>query len=163
MILDFQIFRTSRQNTGEQWSARIPTSVRFLYNHFLQHLGGRRICVIRAKVPSDPKHYPQRRQRGMRKCGNNCTACPFIREVKSLNINRSEWKINQSLDCNISYCVYLIECKKDKWNMKYVGETKRILKFRLADHRGYVNNLDETQATGKHFNHQVTVFRIFQL
>ena len=36
--------------------------------------------------------------------------------------------------------------------MKYVGETKRILKFRLAEHRGYVNNLDETQATGKHFN-----------
>ena len=36
--------------------------------------------------------------------------------------------------------------------MKYVGETKRMLKFRLADHRGYINNQDETQATGKHFN-----------
>ena len=108
--------------------------------------------LIRAKVPSDPKPYPQRRQRGMRKCGNNCTACPYIREVKSLNINRNEWKINQSLDCNISNCVYLIECKKERCNMKYVGETKRILKFRLADHRGYVNNLDESQATGKHFN-----------
>ena len=82
----------------------------------------------------------------------NCTAFPYIREVKSLNINRNEWKINQSLDCNISNCVYLIECKKERCNMKYVGETKRILKFRLADHRGYVNNLDESQATGKHFN-----------
>ena len=106
--------------------------------------------LIRAKVPSEPKPYPQRKQRGMRKCGKNCTACPYIREVKSLNINNTEWKINQSLDCNISNCVYLIQCKK--CNMKYVGETKRILKFRLADHRGYVNNLDETQATGKHFN-----------
>ena len=36
--------------------------------------------------------------------------------------------------------------------MKYVGETKRMLKFLLADHRGYLNNQDETQATGKHFN-----------
>ena len=36
--------------------------------------------------------------------------------------------------------------------MKYIGETKRMLKFRLADHRGYINNPDETQATGKHFN-----------
>ena len=36
--------------------------------------------------------------------------------------------------------------------MNYVGETKRMLKFRLADHRGYINNQDETQATGKHFN-----------
>ena len=35
--------------------------------------------------------------------------------------------------------------------MKYVGETKRILKFRLAEHRGYVNNNDDT-ATGEHFN-----------
>ena len=35
--------------------------------------------------------------------------------------------------------------------MKYVGETKRILKFRLAEHRGYVNNKDDT-ATGEHFN-----------
>ena len=35
--------------------------------------------------------------------------------------------------------------------MKYVGETKRILKFRLAKHRGYVNNNDDT-ATGEHFN-----------
>ena len=36
--------------------------------------------------------------------------------------------------------------------MKYVGETKRILKFRLADHRGYVNNHDYKTATGEHFN-----------
>ena len=36
--------------------------------------------------------------------------------------------------------------------MKYVGETKRMLKFRLADHRGYINNQDETQSNGKHFN-----------
>ena len=35
--------------------------------------------------------------------------------------------------------------------MKYVGETERILKFRLAEHRGYVNNNDDT-ATGEHFN-----------
>ena len=36
--------------------------------------------------------------------------------------------------------------------MKYVGETKRIIKFRLADHRGYVNTQDLTKATGHHFN-----------
>ena len=36
--------------------------------------------------------------------------------------------------------------------MKYIGETKRILKFRLADHRGYINNHDYTKATGEHFN-----------
>ena len=35
--------------------------------------------------------------------------------------------------------------------MRYIGETKRILKFCLADHRGYVNSGDDT-ATGEHFN-----------
>ena len=46
----------------------------------------------------------------------------------------------------------MIECKKDNCNMRYIGETKRILKFRLADHRGYVSNMDEKTATGEHFN-----------
>jgi hypothetical protein len=47
--------------------------------------------------------------------------------------------------------------------MKYVGETKRILKFRLADQRGYINNLDESLATGKHVNspgHSLSVLSI---
>jgi hypothetical protein len=101
--------------------------------------------LIRAKVPMDPKPYPQRKQRGVRKCGKNCTACPYIREVKSLNIN-------QSLNCDISNCVYMIECRKDNCEMRYIGETKRILKFRLADHRGYITNQDLSKPTGQHFN-----------
>ena len=36
--------------------------------------------------------------------------------------------------------------------MKYIGKRKRILKFRLAEHRGYITNQDETKAIGKHFN-----------
>ena len=108
--------------------------------------------LIRAKVPTDPKLHPQRRSRGMKKCGKNCTACPYIKEVKSLYINQKEWKINQNLNCEIFNCIYLIECKKDNCNSKYVGETKRIMKFRFAEHRGYVNNKDESQATGEHFN-----------
>ena len=59
----------------------------------------------------------------MKKCGKNCTACPYIKEVKSLYINQKEWKINQSLNCEIFNCIYRIECKKDNCNMKYVGET----------------------------------------
>ena len=80
--------------------------------------------LIRAKVPSDPKPHPSRRNRGMQKCRKNCTACPYIREVKSLKINQNEWKINQSLNCEVSNCIYLIECRKNNCNMKYVGETK---------------------------------------
>ena len=106
----------------------------------------------------DPKPYPQRQQRGVRKCGKN-------REVKSLKINQKERQINQSLNCDISKCVYLIECSKDNCAMRYIGDTKRILKFSLADHRGYINNQDLTTPTGQHFKspgHTVTAERAFR-
>ena len=122
--------------------------------------------LIRAKVPSDPKLHPTRRHRGMKKCNKNCSACPYIREVKSIRINNGEWKINQSLDCSVSNCVYLIQCKKENCKKVYIGETKRIMKFRFAEHRGYVNNQDVTQATGEHFTssgHSVTDMSILIL
>ena len=82
----------------------------------------------------------------------HCTACPFIKEVKSLKINNGEWKINQSVNCESSNCVYLIECKKENCKAKYVGETKRTIKDRLADHRGYIKNEKQETTTGEHFN-----------
>lgn len=48
--------------------------------------------------------------------------------------------------------VYAIICEKDKCKKVYIGETKRMLKFRLADHRGYVTNKVTHKATGAHFN-----------
>ena len=88
----------------------------------------------------------------MKKCGKNCTACPYIKEVKSLKMKEVEWKINQSLDCSTSNCIYMIQCSKDNCNMRYIGETKRIMKFRLAEHRGYVTNQILSTPTGEHFN-----------
>ena len=72
----------------------------------------------------------------MRKCGKNCTACPYIKEAKSLRINQNEWKINQSHNCQISNCVYLNECKKDNCDMKYVGENKRSSEHKLKENTG---------------------------
>ena len=56
------------------------------------------------------------------------------------------------MDCNSYNVVYAILCKKDNCKQIYLGETKRMLKFCLADHRGYVVNQDTTTATGLHFN-----------
>ena len=50
--------------------------------------------LIRARVPQKPSSYPERNRRGMRKCGANCTACPYIKEVKSLKVKDFDWKIN---------------------------------------------------------------------
>ena len=108
--------------------------------------------LVRAKVPGELRPYPERARRGMKKCGKNCTACPFIKEAKSLKIDGIEWKINQNLNCETFNCIYMIQCLKENCKMRYIGETRRILKFRLAEHRGYVKNEDLSMATGEHFN-----------
>ena len=48
--------------------------------------------------------------------------------------------------------IYLIECQKDNCKQRYIGETGRILKFRIDEHRGYINNKVISQATGAHYN-----------
>ena len=45
-----------------------------------------------------------------------------------------------------------IERQKDKCKLRYIGQTQRQLKYRLAEHRGYINNHVETVSTGAHFN-----------
>ena len=49
-------------------------------------------------------------------------------------------KINRSVNCNTFNCVYMIECDKDKCKKIYIGQTGRLLKFRIAEHRGYISN-----------------------
>ena len=42
--------------------------------------------------------------------------------------------------------------KKEKCKETYIGETKRLLKSRVAEHCGYVQNQHLDKATGLHFN-----------
>ena len=47
--------------------------------------------LIRAKVAKAQDRYPKRYQRGMTKCNRqNCTACPFIKEGKDIEINQTK-------------------------------------------------------------------------
>jgi hypothetical protein len=116
--------------------------------------------LIRAAVAKSIDRYPQRNQWGMKKCNrSNCTACPYIREGKNLTINGTQWRLTKEFNCNSYNTVYAVICKKDNCRQVYLGESMRLLKFRLADHRGYVVNKDITKATGHHFNlpgHSVT-------
>ena len=88
----------------------------------------------------------------MRKCGEDCTACPYIRTGKRIKINGIEWKINQDLHCKSYNIIYALVCKKDNCRQVYIGESKRFLKARLDDHRGYIVNNHLTKATDEHFN-----------
>ena len=74
-----------------------------------------------------------------------------MKEGKSVKIdNSTTWKINKNVNCLTTNIVYLIECTKCK--ERYIGESERALKSRLADHRGYVKNYHFDTATGAHFS-----------
>ena len=55
--------------------------------------------------------------------------------------------------CENSNIIYMIQCTKEHCiENQYIGESGRPLKYRLADHCGYVTNLATKIATGAHFN-----------
>ena len=85
-------------------------------------------------------------------CVAGFTPCPYIKEGKSISINGITWKIHQQLNCKSFNVVYALICKKENCQKVYIGETKRILKFRLDEHRGYILNCHLNKATGDHFN-----------
>ena len=108
--------------------------------------------LIRAKVPEN-RRYEQRIKRGMNKCGRQCTACPLIKCGNKVKLkNNKEWNINKNVNCDSFNVIYLLECNKDNCRKRYVGETGRQFRFRLADHRGYITNKIESQPAGAHFN-----------
>ena len=112
-----------------------------------------RDLLIRAKVSGPPRHHQQRELKGMKKCGKMCTLCPYVKEGNIVKIGDKEWKINRKLDCNSYNIIYLISCLKNNCKEKYyVGQSKRILKFRISDHRGYVVNQHLDKTIGEHFN-----------
>ena len=107
--------------------------------------------LIRAKIPNPIAERPKRNLKGMTKCGKQCSACPYIKEGRSIKFNQSTWKINRRFNCSNYNIVYLIECNKDNCRQRYIGKSKRSLRNRLADHRGYVVNHHVDTATGGHF------------
>ena len=112
-----------------------------------------RNILIKSKVPNPPKLHPERNIKGMLKCGKACTACPFINQRKTVKINKNTiWKINNKYTCESFNIIYLIECNIDNCKERYIGQSKLPLKFRLAQHRGYITNQVTSKSTGAHFN-----------
>ena len=110
--------------------------------------------LIRAKVAPKPRPYPERNIKGMFKCGKQCTACPYIKEGKSVKFSKTgKWIFNRKLTCENKNIIYMIECQKTNCTeTRYIGETGRPLKYRLAEHRGYIVNNITSVSTGAHFN-----------
>ena len=68
--------------------------------------------LVRAKVSKDIKIKTNRSLKGMKKCGFQCTAFPYINETKEIYSSTWKWNITKDVDCETSNCVYMIECQK---------------------------------------------------
>ena len=108
--------------------------------------------LIRAKVPP-PITRSRRALPGMKKCGK-CVTCPYVRPGKTIKATATNFavEIKTAVDCNTKNVIYNIECLKSGCRQQYIGETKKSLKERFNQHRGYVNNKKLEKATGMHFN-----------
>ena len=85
---------------------------------------------------------------GCQKC-NKCHACPTVVEsthFRSTNTQK-KYKINQSLDCNSKYIVYLVTCKKCAG--QYVGKSSQLFKRRHSGHKQDIKNCNG--GLGQHY------------
>ena len=101
-------------------------------------------------MSSRPQRNPSRKVRGVKSCGKQCLACPYIKEGKLVKGPNFTWKIRDRVTCESKNVVYMIECTK--CNQRYINQTKRQLKGRLANHLGYVKNKMLREPTGSHFH-----------
>ena len=102
--------------------------------------------------PPPPKPYPERQKSGMTNCGKICTACPYKKYGKEVKNNSHEtWTLNVRFTCKTFNTIYMLEGQKEKCRQRYIGTSGRQLKFRLADHRGYIINQVISKATGAHW------------
>ena len=58
--------------------------------------------------------------------------------------------LSKEYNCKTKNIVYLIQCLKCR--DQYIGESQDTLEKRFGQHIGYVQNNDQRQATGRHFN-----------
>ena len=113
--------------------------------------------LVRAKIKNDATTTP----RGISKCPSrrNCYTCQHIqggtRTITFYNTNKT-FDIRQSLDCNFTNLIYLLQCKQclrnKKTDCQKTGRTGRRIRDRLDEHRrDTINRRSDTSRVAKHF------------
>ena len=82
--------------------------------------------LICAKLP--PTGRPNRKVKGMKKCGRNC---PYIKEGKVVRCSKTfkNVEVNSQCNCKTENVIYIVTCKK--CSMQYIGKTERSLDERV--------------------------------
>ena len=97
-------------------------------------------------------HHPT--QGGSSPCGHkNCKTCPFINTTQFIKDPKNKsLEIKDSLNCQSSPAVYVIECKS--CSMRYVGQTNTSIHERLVQHRSDIK-LKKSTPVAEHFNNTI--------
>ena len=108
--------------------------------------------LIRAKVPPKPAFRPKRMVPGMKKCGKNCPACPYVQTGRTFKATATTYEVdlNAQLDCNSKNICYAISCGVARCGQQYIGQTSKTIRERFSQHCSYVDR--NVEATGRHFN-----------
>ena len=87
-------------------------------------------------------------------CGNHpcgrCVHCSNTMNTKVFYHPQSgqEYKIRDFINCNTTHVIYMLKCPCGK---VYVGQTKRNLKVRIAEHKAAIRNGNMEYAIARHY------------
>ncbi len=86
---------------------------------------------------------------GFYRCGH-CTHCSNSSDSKHFCHPHTgkKYKINSFINCNTTHVVYYLKCPCGK---VYVGQTKRPLKARIAEHKAAIRNHNMEYAIARHY------------
>ena len=106
--------------------------------------------LVRAKVTT--KRRTNRIKNGYKACGQGCQNCwvSLTTTTHSCPRTKRKWKITSPINCATTNVIYKITCSKHPMWVGYIGETKRQLRTRIAEHRSSLKRKVKN-AVGKHF------------
>lgn len=86
---------------------------------------------------------------GFYKCGN-CSQCSNSTNAKYFSHPRTgkRYSISSFINCNSTHIVYLLKCP---CGLVHVGQTKRQLKLRIAEHKTAIRTKNITYAIARHY------------
>ena len=106
--------------------------------------------LVKAKISS--KRKSTRLKNGYGPCKGGCRLCWLSTSTTTHTCQRSKqsWNITAPINCNTQNVIYKLTCRKHP-EFCYIGETKRRLRDRIQEHRGYITQKKVNHPIGKHF------------
>ena len=101
------------------------------------------------KSPSTKPNWLSKELCGNHPCGR-CTHCSNTSTTKVFYHpqNGKEYKIKGFINCNTTHVIYMLKCP---CGLVYIGQTKRNLKIRIAEHKAAIRNGNMDYAIARHY------------